>query len=735
LAPDTATDKLQAAAGIARTDWLKKWLLKQLPLLGDSPAEWEAWHARLMKELHDRDKTELLQQADRVSEATRAIKALYGKDHPAVKNRHVGFSQETWIEIDRLRKQAREQRGMQFIQNPQAIADKARSLLVDPRFHDDFAAIAAGLCFATGRRHTETMSTAVFAPVPGSDWSVLFTGQLKKRDDGGRDPLTFEIPTLVPAAEVLAAWHRLRSLCPEAVGMDHTLVHRTYKDAVADACNTHFQGLAPPRSGKADLYTLISRVVYGAISTHWFCPPEIPPADFRDFIQGHFSIESDADGSPYVAIIGISTRSYQDYAIADASGRNTDGRTGIRLGQPGVVPIEYARDRLAAIHRLQLSISESLPVPQPANIRLTSTLVPPFERLRNLLDVPAGNNRLAFESIFALAAAALACLPEGTDPKGMDADALALAFPSAAPSTEAGDVGDDDTDLAELAELLGLDTADYDAVAAALSEFLERDAVRREQLVTLEGQLRQSRDFANSRSQALATIALALDLDPSATGEQVLAAISRLRETATHPATPPASNLTAEFDRINGLLDRRFHEFQERLHDLGDRLETLEADNGPRIAFIDTMMAAMGSAIHSTPTTAMPERPPTTAATTAVTAATTPTAAPKRRQSGTFASMSDVRALVEAIMAFNEQPGHEGDRFFIATNMLRSLIFAPKNDTYDFLLGDDMAPLLERHHQQFDLNHTANRGKSYAPLKAWILEHKPELKDLPWKNL
>ena len=58
-----------------------------------------------------------------------------------------------------------------------------------------------GLGIATGRRISELLGArTTFAQK--TDYSVLFTGQLKQQ----RETLTFEIPTLCPAASVVEAW-------------------------------------------------------------------------------------------------------------------------------------------------------------------------------------------------------------------------------------------------------------------------------------------------------------------------------------------------------------------------------------------------------------------------------------------------------------------------------------------------------------------------------------------------
>lgn len=58
---------------------------------------------------------------------------------------------------------------------------------------------------ATGRRISELLG-ALTKFAQRTDYSVLFTGQLKKQ----RETLTFEIPTLRPAASVVEAWKRFR---------------------------------------------------------------------------------------------------------------------------------------------------------------------------------------------------------------------------------------------------------------------------------------------------------------------------------------------------------------------------------------------------------------------------------------------------------------------------------------------------------------------------------------------
>ena len=76
------------------------------------------------------------------------------------------------------------------------------------RSEKSYIRIAMGLCAATGRRPSEILTTAKFTKTGA--YKVVFSGQLKTKDaDTARD--NYEIPTLLPADEIIEALKELRA--------------------------------------------------------------------------------------------------------------------------------------------------------------------------------------------------------------------------------------------------------------------------------------------------------------------------------------------------------------------------------------------------------------------------------------------------------------------------------------------------------------------------------------------
>ncbi len=220
----------------------------------------------------------------------------------------------------------------QLLKDPDAIVSQAIELLSSVHWYD----IAAGLGLLTGRRPGEVLKTAIFEPK--TLYSVMFSGQLKRRDD----PLpAYEIPTLCQASTAIDALARLRAMLDTA-SMDVSDVTRKYSPLVQEAANRHFAELIPARHGKNDLYGHLFRAVYPRIACFWYCPPSIADMHFMATIQGHtnfFDLETEEARQSYG-----SQAHYADYKIADYSG-NIDGRQGVKLGAVGVELLEVFKPK------------------------------------------------------------------------------------------------------------------------------------------------------------------------------------------------------------------------------------------------------------------------------------------------------------------------------------------------------------------------------------------------------
>ncbi|MFM7529074.1 MAG: protelomerase family protein [Nodosilinea sp.] len=279
------------------------------------------------------------QQANLMNGVRNAIKANLGDDHWSLDI--VKFSSEEWIQLNNQRqdKTATRNENVRFIDNPEDLTAIAVRLLKSPEWSE----IVAGLSLLTGRRVAELIASAQFEKK--TQWSVIFTGALKRR--GEAVELSFEIPTLTTADNVIAALKRVRKALPEAADLSPAQINRTYERAVSSACDKHFQGKIPLRPGKDSLYTHMNRAIYSTIATFWYCPPAVQEMEFKATIQGHYAILDEANPDKRRTL--ASSRHYSDYEIADKLIEQHKGkRKGIKLGYGGIVPIEAFKDAGAA---------------------------------------------------------------------------------------------------------------------------------------------------------------------------------------------------------------------------------------------------------------------------------------------------------------------------------------------------------------------------------------------------
>lgn len=276
------------------------------------------------------------QQQSLMDTTRRALKDHLGEKHFSLD--YIKFSTEEYIELNNLKQGRVELKNeqIQFLDDPDAIVERAIALLDSPEWSE----MAAGLSVLTGRRSSEILSTAWF--VQCSDWSVTFTGALKR--GGETQVLSFEIPTLAPAALVCQALERVRKQLPDAANLPPEQVNSQFGSAVIHQCDLHFQDLVPRREGKDNLYTHLFRAVYATVATFWFCPPRVNDVEFKAAIQGHYAILDEQNSERRRSL--TASRHYSDYEIADeVIARHNGRRKGVRLGEVGVQAISPFRER------------------------------------------------------------------------------------------------------------------------------------------------------------------------------------------------------------------------------------------------------------------------------------------------------------------------------------------------------------------------------------------------------
>ena len=299
-------------------------------------AEAQEFNQTIRNSWAQRGLSTVAQQQSLMDTTRRSIKDLLGEKHFSLD--YIKFSTEEYIELNNLKQGRVELKNeqIQFLDDPDAIVEKAIALLDSPEWSE----MAAGLSVLTGRRSSEILSTARF--VQCSDWSVTFTGALKR--GGETQVLSFEIPTLAPAALVCQALDKVRKQLPDAANLPPEQVNSQFGSAVIAQCDLHFQDLVPCREGKDNLYTHLFRAVYATIATFWFCPPRVNDVEFKAAIQGHYAILDEGDSERRRSL--TASRHYSDYEIADSVIARYNGRRkGVRLAEDGVQPISPFRER------------------------------------------------------------------------------------------------------------------------------------------------------------------------------------------------------------------------------------------------------------------------------------------------------------------------------------------------------------------------------------------------------
>lgn len=248
-------------------------------------------------------------------------------EHIALK--YMNFTEEEWAAMNAPSAEDFSQRvhAQQLLDHPWEILQRAEQLLTSAQWEE----LVVGLAVVTGRRLTEVLKTGTLHPK--SAWTVVFSGQLKRRDIL-LDP--YEIPTLVPAEQVLAAWTQVRAQV-DCGTMETREVSAAYSQQVGDVARRAFHGLVPVRTNDEDLYTHLFRTVYARLAVWLYCPPQVMDLTYMATIQGHYWVlNADTEEK---RLNYQSTLHYNDYKVGDGRG-NIDGRQGIRLGEPGVQVLE-----------------------------------------------------------------------------------------------------------------------------------------------------------------------------------------------------------------------------------------------------------------------------------------------------------------------------------------------------------------------------------------------------------
>lgn len=308
--------------------WVKQRLDVLLPVLATCVASDEERIAQACGEtvdaLRHRGLGSILSYKRPMRELRNAVKELSGAQYE-VALRYLDLSEQEKIAIAQPSEAKRDARltNQSMIRRPDELVAHMRELLTS----DEWYEVAACLSLATGRRLAEVLRFAVFREK--SLYSVLFRGQRKSK----QADVEYEIPTLVPASEVIAGWQRLRSLR----NFDETpsdQLSSSFGEPVKTTVIREFGRFIEATEGHAALYTHMLRAVYPRLCIRYFLPSYVNEVAFASEILGHV-VNRDGELVPNVS----ASLYYMSYKVLKDDG-TVDGSEGLWLNTPGVEVLE-----------------------------------------------------------------------------------------------------------------------------------------------------------------------------------------------------------------------------------------------------------------------------------------------------------------------------------------------------------------------------------------------------------
>jgi hypothetical protein len=212
--------------------------------------------------------------------------------------------------------------------------------------------LATAIAGLTGRRFAEVMAKGTFS-LTEHPYLLHFEGQLKTRTSRTKG---YDIITLIPASEVLAAIQRLRTL-PEV----RAIARLTGKALSAELnrfnqkLNTVSSGtlmqVVPPLEGKKNVSVHNLRSLYGAIAVYFFCPEHQHEYAFIQHFLGHV-LDSPATGH------------YFRFSLCDSQGKMVRDK-GVLLKEVDPLPLgmdeEVSDGELEVVENAKATVRESKP--------------------------------------------------------------------------------------------------------------------------------------------------------------------------------------------------------------------------------------------------------------------------------------------------------------------------------------------------------------------------------------
>ncbi len=308
--------------------WVKAQLDVLLPALAECSSVDEARIAQLcgdvIQALRSRGLGSMLSFKRPVRELRNAVKEQSGVQYE-VALRYLDLSEQEKIAIAQPSEAKRDERltNQSMIRHPDELVARMRELLIS----DEWYEVAAGLSLATGRRLAEVLRFAAFREK--SLYSVLFSGQRKSK----QADMEYEIPTLAPAREIVAAWQRLRSLR----NFDETpsdQLSSSFGEPVKTTVIREFGRFIEATEGHAALYTHMLRAVYPRLCIRYFLPSHVNEVAFASEILGHV-VNRNGELVPNIS----ASLYYMSYKVLADDG-TVDGSEGLWLNKPGVEVLE-----------------------------------------------------------------------------------------------------------------------------------------------------------------------------------------------------------------------------------------------------------------------------------------------------------------------------------------------------------------------------------------------------------
>jgi len=234
--------------------------------------------------------------------------------------------------------------------------------------------LATAIAGLTGRRFAEVMAKGTFS-LTDHPYLLHFEGQLKTRTSRTKG---YDIITLIPASEVLAAIQRLRKL-PEVRAIAR-LTGKTLSEELNrfnQKLNTVSSGtlmqVVPPLEGKKNVSVHNLRSLYGAIAVYFFCPEHQHEYAFIQHFLGHV-LDSPATGH------------YFRFSLCDSQGKMVRDK-GVLLKEVDPLPLgmdeEVSDGELEIVENAKATVRESKPekaIAHSNNLQLSKEWVSELDR-------------------------------------------------------------------------------------------------------------------------------------------------------------------------------------------------------------------------------------------------------------------------------------------------------------------------------------------------------------------